>query len=114
MRRHIKKYYTYGDEFPDLEVSKRFCEETIKQIVKTYKKESIFRLMSYFAQAIGLGNDFNELIKFQQREFNIPPTREEVAAMIKAAEEQIDPPITKEDIDKAIVSAGYPPSDFGR
>ena len=44
MPEHIKKYYTYKDEFPEQDVTKEFCEHTIREIVKTYKKEFIFRM----------------------------------------------------------------------
>lgn len=75
MPSHLKKYYTFKDEF-HIEVGIDFCLLTIKGILKTYKKETLFRSFSSIAQNIGLGNDFNSILQFQQDQFRIPIHKE--------------------------------------
>ena len=75
MPNYGKKYYTYLDEFPEQKVGIQFCEHTIKEILKNYDKESLFRTFSSIAQSLGLGNDYESILAYQQLQFNIHPNR---------------------------------------
>lgn len=75
MPRNVIQYYKYNDEFRDHNVGREFCEHTIREIIKDYTKESLFRTFSVFAQSIGLGNDYESILIYQQQQFNIHVNR---------------------------------------
>ena len=77
MTNHIKKYYTFSDEF-QMEVGQDFCINTILKIIKTYKKEPLFRAFSSIAMKIGVANDYYKILDLQKEMLNIPTLKKSV------------------------------------
>lgn len=67
----VIKYYTFTDD-TNIHVTEEFCEQNIKQILKTYSRMALISTLSEVSQKLGANNDPQIIKALQERYLNIP------------------------------------------